>query len=71
MPSFSSNGGDTFFSPGRVALGHLDDQFLQVSRKTRPTPRSRLPTPKKLKTLAMPAQEGFGLDVDQSVSPGE
>src|ERR1700674_2512056 len=57
--------------PRSGCSGSSRRSVLQVSRKTWPTPRSRLPTPKELKTLAMPAQEGFGLDVDQSVSPGK
>ena len=55
-------------SPSRILLCHLHDEFADVLRNSWPT-SLRLPFPKQLETLAMPANQGLGFDDDQGLFP--
>src|SRR5271165_4639765 len=58
----------TRLSPSRILSCHLHDELADVLRKSWPT-RLRLPFPKQLETLAMPANQGLGFDDDQGLFP--
>ena len=60
--------GHTRLSPSRILLCHLHDEFADALRKSWPT-SLRLPFPKRLETLAMPADQGLGLDDYQGPFP--
>src|SRR5215475_15032855 len=63
--------GDAFLSPGRVLGGHLSDKSAQVLGDARSANRSGFPAPEETESLAVPTDEGIGLDVHQGVAPGE
>jgi hypothetical protein len=55
----------------RILCGHLSDESPQVPRQGRSANRPGFPAPEKPKSLAVPAQERFGLDVHQGTTPKE
>ena len=58
----------TRLSPSRILLCHLHDEFADVLRKSWPT-GLRLPFPKQLETLAMPADQRLWFDDDHGLFP--
>ena len=60
--------GNPLFSPGRIPTNHLHNQLPDVQRNGT-SARSRLPLPKQSERLAMPADQGCGLDNRNSGSP--
>src|SRR6516165_2533560 len=54
--------------PSRILLCHLYDEFADVLRNSWPT-NLRLPFPKQLETLAMPAYQSLWFDDDQGLFP--
>jgi hypothetical protein len=58
----------TCLSPSRILLCHLHNKFADAFRKSWPT-SLRLPFPKQLETLAMPANQRLGFDDDQRRRP--
>src|SRR5262249_24017618 len=63
--------GDAFLSPGRILCGHFLNESAQVLGDARSANRSGFPAPEETESLAVPAEEGIGLDVHQGVTPGE
>src|SRR5882762_5201963 len=55
-------------SQSRILLCHLHDEVADVLSNSWPT-SLRLPFPKQLETLALPADQGLGFDDDQSLFP--
>src|SRR5215471_316809 len=62
--------GDALLSPGRVLRGHFSDESAQVFGDLR-SANSRDFQPEQTESLAVPAEEGIGLDVHQGVTPRE
>src|SRR6266550_3507570 len=60
--------GHARLSPSRILLCHLHDEVADVLRNSWPT-SLRLPFPKQLETLALPADQGLGFDNDQGLFP--
>src|SRR5215471_16068873 len=60
--------GHARLAPSRILLCHLYDDFADVLRKSWPT-NLRLPFPKQLETLAMPANQGLWFDDYQGLFP--
>jgi len=58
----------TRLSPSRILLCHLHDEFADVLRNSWP-PSLRLPFPKQLEALAMPANQRLGFDDYQGLFP--
>jgi hypothetical protein len=58
----------TRLAPRRILLCHLYDEFADVLRNSSPA-SLRLPFPKQLETLAMPASQRLGFDGDQGLFP--
>ena len=54
--------------PSRIFLCHLHDEVADVLRNSWPT-SLRLPFPKQLETLALPADQGLGFDDGQGFFP--
>jgi hypothetical protein len=72
MLSLSFNSyGNAFLSPGGILGGHLPDEFAQVFGDSRSAYRPGFPAPEQTESLAVPAEEGIGLDVHQGVTPRE
>ena len=57
--------GHARLAPSRILLCHLYDEFADVLRNSWPT-SLRLPFPKQLETLAMPANQGLGLTMTKA-----
>lgn len=60
--------GDACLSPGWILPNHLGNQKTKADGNAGP-PWSRLPLPKELEPLAVPADQGFWFDDDQSIPP--
>ena len=58
----------TRLAPSRILLCHLHDEFADVLRNSWPA-SLRLPFPKQLETLAMPANQRLGFDDYQGLFP--
>jgi hypothetical protein len=63
-------GCDALLAPGRVLLHHAHHQLAKIFRNPRSS-QPRLPPPKQLEPLAMPADEGLRLNNHQCRSPVE
>jgi hypothetical protein len=63
--------GDAFLSPGRILCGHFLNESAQVLEDARCANRSGFPAPEETESLAVPTEEGVGLDVHQGVAPRE
>src|SRR5215471_3840505 len=63
--------GDAFLSPSRILCGHFLNESAQVLGDARSANRSGFPAPEETESLAVPTDEGIGLDVHQGVRPGE
>src|SRR6516164_6965388 len=57
--------GDAFLSPSRILCGHLLNESAQVLGDARSANRSGFPAPEETESLAVPTEEGIGLDVHQ------
>ena len=62
---------NAFYTPGRVARCHLDDQLLQLGGNARSSTRSGLVFPKQTEALAMPTDQGIGFDDGEGIPPVE
>ena len=62
---------DPWCAPGRILMGHAANQFPDLAIDARPSrfAGARLPPPIKFETLAMPADDGFGLHDHQRGAP--
>src|SRR5262245_8085608 len=63
--------GDAFLSPSRILCGHFLNESTQVLGDARSANRPGFPAPEETESLAVPTEEGIGLDVHQGVTPGE
>src|SRR5512139_469430 len=64
--TFSERTMDSRCAPERIGKADIADQFSDVCRELRPAAkRSRLPSPVKAKTRAVPADYGFWLNYRQ------
>jgi hypothetical protein len=60
--------GDACLSTGWILPNHLGNQMTKADGNAGP-PRSRLPLAEELEPLAVPADQGFWFDEDQSIPP--
>lgn len=63
--------GDASLSPGRILCGHLADESAQILGDLRSANGPGLPAPEEPESLAVPAEEGIGLDVHQGAMSRE
>src|SRR5215831_6920334 len=56
-------------TPSGIIGSHLGDQLPKLGRHPRPSSGLRFPPPKQPKALAMPPDEGFGLNYGQNLAP--
>src|SRR5215469_13074616 len=63
--------GDAFLSPGGILRSHLMNESPKVFGYSRSPDRPRFPAPEETESLAVPTDEGIGLNVHQGVTPRE